>query len=112
MAAVFSKGTVWSAVDAQQAWSFANIIAPLLISAVSSIFALFDFRGAYVRNSSAYSAVSAVKSEIDYQILMGLNNPELRVTPEMLDDWDKRTNSAVTQHGKAWERSIADIKTK
>ena len=112
VAAIFSKGAIWSALDDPEVWSFLNVMTPLLISAATGIFALFDFRGAYVRNSSAYAAISAIKSEIDCTILFGLNHPEMRITPSMLKDWDTRTDLAVTQHVKAWERSITDIKPK
>ena len=92
----------------QEAWSLLNIVTPLLISAASGIFGLFDFRGAYVRNSSAYSAVSAIKSEID----CSLENPDVTFTGDMLKDWDRKTDLAVTQQAKAWERSVTDMKNK
>ena len=107
LAAIFSKG--W---QGEEYWSLLNIVTPLLISALTAVVTLFDFRGAFARNSSAYSAISAIKSEIDYRLLLGLKDAKARITLDMLDAWDKRTDAAVSQHVQSWERSMTDKKAK
>ena len=107
LAAIFSKG--W---PGEEYWGLLNIVMPLLISAVTAVVSLFDFRGSFARNSSAYSAISAIKSEIDYHLLLGLKDTKARISREMLDAWDQRTNGAVSQHVQSWERSMTDKKAK
>jgi hypothetical protein len=113
LAAIFSKASTeiwpWGGTNY---WSLANVVIPLLISAVTALIALYDFRGAYARNSTAYSAVSAIKSEIDYRILLGYKDATSHITRPMLEAWEQRTSVAVSEHAQAWERSMTDKKSK
>jgi ethanolamine utilization protein EutP (predicted NTPase) len=67
---------------------------------------LLDFRGAYARNSAAYTLISAIKAEIDYKILVAQKDEHSRIDRKMLDDWSLKTHLAMSEHVQAWERSV------
>lgn len=92
---------------AREYWVNLNIIVPLVISSLSAALALMDFRGAFARNSAAFSILAGVKSDIDYTILMG-SEAQPPLDDKLLNEWNRITSAAMAE----WERSATTTEKK
>jgi len=109
LAAIFSKPDqkapfLWLDRDA---WSDVNIVVPLIITALGSAFAFYDFRGRYARSAAAYMAITTIKSEMDYAVVMGSKSEHPTITKEMIEGWQQRINVAVHEYEEGWQNAMA-----
>jgi hypothetical protein len=110
LAAIYSKGeppapALFKLTTGQ--WEKLNILVPLVISALTSVFAFLDFRGRYVKNSTTFTAIGAIKAEIDFAVAKGAEAEEPTITGEMLDGWQQRINVAMAQYEEEWLNAIS-----
>src|SRR4051812_19001328 len=111
LAAIYSKGADGDLLFRGADWSRINIVAPLVISALSSALAFMDLRGVFARNSSAFNVISSIKSEIDYALLLGPDDDGApRISKDMIDAWDRKISAAMLQHSEGWERTMTGEK--